>query len=285
MDLDDPLSLPADDVPYEGVPAFLEQSLRAWIKDALESATDVRNSGAADQFAEIVALRLWMSPAYPAYGLTGHQTALCTADRRDLLRVVNAILRFASPTRMASLIARLELLLVFSGSAYEIETGSPTQLVRRVDPSVRDAVRKAQDQAEPTAAQHLRAAWVAAYGVEPEPNVAYAEAVRAVEAVACPLLVPNPTRPPTLGTVLTLLRGDAQATTPKWELVIPDQHGAPSSVAPIVGMIELLWHGHRSRHAGSESARPNTLEEAEAAYMLAATLVHWLSKGALRPRS
>lgn len=285
-DLTDPLALPADDVPFEGVPDFLAPSLRAWIKQTLWMLFDSSEQEDARQFAELLALRLRLPPGRSdaQLGLSPHQVALYFADREQLLRVVNAILLFGPAHRVAERLERLALILAASGSAYEVDFGKPPKLVRRIDGPVRDAVQKGQDEAEPTAAQHLRASWLAAFGIEPDPNVAYAEAVRAVEAVACPLVVPASSRPPTLGSVLTVLRGDAQATNPKWELVIPDQQGSPSSVSPLVAMIGLLWHGHRSRHAGSESARPNTLEEAEAAYMLAATLVHWLSKGALQLR-
>ncbi|MCG5464838.1 hypothetical protein MED01_003095 [Micromonospora sp. MED01] len=285
-DLTDPLALPPDDVPYEGVPDFLAPSLRAWIKETLWVLFDNRTEqDSARQWAEVLALRLRLPPQTSQHGLSPHQGALFFAEREQLLRVVNAILHFAPPGRLGDATERLAPILAASGSAYEVDFGDPPKLVRRIDGPVRNAIQKGQDEAEPTAAQHLRASWLAAFGIEPDPNVAYAEAVRAVEAVACPLVVPPSSRPPTLGNVLTALRGDAQATSPKWELVIPDQQGSPSSVSAVAGMVALLWQGHRSRHAGSESARPNTLEEAEAAYMLAATLVHWLSKGALRARS
>ncbi|WUR59787.1 hypothetical protein OHS32_32815 [Micromonospora chokoriensis] len=283
----DPLSLPSDDVPFEGVPKFLEPSLRAWVREALEEATDTRyNRNHSHQFAELLALRLRLSPASSKWGLTPHQTALMYVDQQHLLRTINAILRFAPDlARIYEPAEKLAGLLSAGGSAYEVSfLDDRPQLVRRMDPPVRDAVQKGQEEAVPAAADHLRASWVAAFGIEPDANVAYAEAVRAVEAVACPLVVPNAARTPTLGSVLTALRGDLQANNPKWQVVIPDQQGAPAGVNAVVAMIELLWHGHRSRHAGSASSRPNTLEEAEAAYMLSATLVHWLSKGALQPR-
>lgn len=284
---DDPLALPTEDVPFEGVPDFLVASLREWIRDALMEATDTRYTFEdARMFAQVVALRLRLSPRPSnGAGLTGHQLALIKADQRNLLRVINGILHMAPELdRLADLIERLAVVLTVSGSAYELTETRRPQLVRRVDPAVREAVQKGQAEAAPAAGDHLRRSWIAAYGLDPDPNVAYAEAVRAVEAVACPLVVPNASRTPTLGSVLTALRGDLQANQPKWQLTIPDQTGGPAAVGALVSMIELLWHGHRSRHAGSTSSRPNTLEEAEAAYMLAATLVHWLSRGALQPR-
>ncbi|GHJ51115.1 hypothetical protein Nm8I071_04220 [Nonomuraea sp. TT08I-71] len=283
-DLTDPLSLPAEDVPYEGVPDFLAPSLREWIKKALWEAFAGYGDDFARQSAEVMALRLRLPPAVSQHGLSPHQGALYFADRQQLLRVINAILQFAPDRNLGELTERLALLLAASGSAYEVDFGDPPRLVRRVDAPVRDAVKKGQDEAEPAAAKHLRTSWAAAFGIEPDPNVSYAEAVRAVEAVACPLVVPNAQRTPTLGSVLTALRGDLNANVPKWQLVIPNQEGSPAPVGALVAMLELLWHGHRSRHAGSSTSRPNTLEEAEAAYMLAATLVHWLSKGALQRR-
>ncbi|MEW2591505.1 hypothetical protein AB0893_13915 [Micromonospora aurantiaca] len=215
-DPNDLLSLPPDDVPFEGVPEFLEPSLRDWIREALHDAVDTRYSREdSHRFAELLALRLRIAPRTASLGLTPHQTALVFVGRQELLRVSNAILRFAPEVnRRYRLAQRLAGLLQAAGSAYEVSGDLEPQLVQRLDPSVRDAVQRGQEEALPTAGEHLRLAWIAAYGLEPDANVAYAEAVRAVEAVACPLVVPNAGRP-TLGSVLTALRGDLQAADPK----------------------------------------------------------------------
>ncbi|MFC4066704.1 hypothetical protein ACFO0C_17340, partial [Actinoplanes subglobosus] len=57
-------------------------------------------------------------------------------------------------------------------------------LERRQDPTTTALVADAWDHADPEAADHLAAAWSAAYGRQPDPDKAYDEAVLAVEALA-----------------------------------------------------------------------------------------------------
>lgn len=129
------------------------------------------------------------------------------------------------------------------------------------------------------AADHLSAAWDSAYGRTPDPDKAYSEAIRAVEAVACPLVLPS-TATATLGQVRNHLR-DAAA---KWAVVLPAKDGSPGPADPVVAMMTALWEGQRSRRAGTPSSRRQSQDEAEAAVHLAATLVQWLSSGVLYRR-
>jgi hypothetical protein len=54
-------------------------------------------------------------------------------------------------------------------------------------------------------------------------------------------------------------------------------------VAPLAGMIRLLWEGQQ-RHAGGPNSREQLQEESEMAVHLAATLVQWFTSGAIRRR-
>jgi hypothetical protein len=149
-------------------------------------------------------------------------------------------------------------------------------LENRIDPTVTKAFETAAA-AHPTAGDHLANAWKAAYGLHPDPDKAYDEAVLAVEALACPLVCPRDPRR-SLGTVVRDLR--AQAT--KWELAIGDTRtNRPAEVGPMLAMLEQLWFG-QSRHEGSANSRSQTQIEGESAIQLAATLVRWLSSGVLR---
>lgn len=175
----------------------------------------------------------------------------------------------------ARLVDRLEELLVDAGSVYSVSWTLPICLVRRVDPTVHEAVELAISVAPPTAAQMLRSAWRATYGRHPDPNTAYREAVRAVEEVACPLIVPNGT----LGTATAHLRDAGH----KWTFVLVDRVGN-GTVAPLAAMMERLWQGQQSRHGGGDQNRDQTQAEAEAAVQLATTLVHLLSTNTLTRR-
>ena len=115
------------------------------------------------------------------------------------------------------------------------------------------------------------------YGLHPDPTSAYRQAVRAVEQVACPLVLPN--EDATLGKVISHLRqGDH-----KWRFVLVARDGA-DSVEPLVAMLDRLWTGQVSRHGGGKNSRDQTQAEAETAVHLAAALVQMLSTGALTRR-
>nr|WP_296076303.1 hypothetical protein [uncultured Actinoplanes sp.] len=138
------------------------------------------------------------------------------------------------------------------------------------------ATLTAIDEADETAADHLREAWDHAYGRDPNPDTAYREAVLAVEAALVPLTLPTNPR-----ARLGLARDHLRDAIRKWELVLPGKDALPTSVGVLVSMLTALEEGQRSRHAGTPTARRQTLEESQAAVHLAATIVQWISSGVL----
>jgi hypothetical protein len=182
------------------------------------------------------------------------------------------------PGPRGRLVARLNELLHDAGSAYEIEWEGSVRLRRRLDPTVAANVDQAIAGAEPTAGELLRAARQHAYGLHPDPDAAYRDAVRAVEEIACPMMLPQNARA-TLGAVLAHLRDGGD----KWRFVLVDKDGK-DDVTPLVAMMDRLWTGQVSRHGGGPNSRAQTQAEAEAAVHLAATLVQLLGSGSLSRR-
>jgi len=269
----------------EGVPDHLEHPLREWIRRAVTEAVNDGFRNPFEEFAQLLAVRLRLLPVKSNSGWNPYLVALISVDRKDLLRVVNCILQLAPDADLdLPWVRPLVLQLRLGSSAYEVADVDGLRLVRRLDPAIRDHAAKVMAEADTSPGAYLRQAYVAVYGLEPDPDRAYADAVRAVEAAAVPVVVPPTASKPTLGTVLSALANDLLATTPSWQLLLPDQTGAPTTVRVLKEMIEVLWHGHRSRHAGGASSRANTQEEAEAAIALAMTLVYWLSKNVLQRR-
>lgn len=172
-------------------------------------------------------------------------------------------------------IAVLIRLLSTGGSAYRPRKG---RLERRVDPATVAAFEHVAATANDEASLHLRQAWQATYGRDPEPSRAYGEAVRAVEAASCPLVLPKDPRP-TLGKVIARLRDRPD----DWQLVLPGEHEA-EGIAALRVMLQLLWTAQRSRHAGGPDTREQLLTEAEAAVPLAVTCVHWFASGFVKRR-
>lgn len=255
---------PVQDALFEGVPPHLEMPLRSWLVAAL------KDHG--------VAMRVGVRLRRPISGNPANE--LVSAGREEMLDVIDAILYISRETESIRLRETLDGLLDEGGSAYRV-SDDLLSLERRVDSSVAEAVRATRATATKAgrraAATHLAEAWGKAYGLKPDPGIAYREAVRAVEAAAIPLVLPADPLP-TLGKVLASLRQGAA----KWELVIADKNGAPAPIDSVIAMIGLLWCGHRDRHAGGPTTAPITQPAAEAAVHLAATLVHWFSSGAVR---
>ncbi|MFF4866791.1 hypothetical protein ACFY3J_34885 [Streptomyces sp. NPDC001231] len=144
---------------------------------------------------------------------------------------------------------------------------------------MRDAVRQtivdaAAGPAAGSAADHLAAAWQAAYGRGPDAVRAYSEAIKAVECAAHAVIQPNNAKA-TLGTML----GEIKNARHKFSAAIPAPAGDP--IAPAEAMMRALWEGQTSRHGAQTATVPETLEAARAGVHLAATLVQWFVSGAV----
>ncbi|MEV5358027.1 hypothetical protein [Streptomyces sp. NPDC052693] len=96
----------------------------------------------------------------------------------------------------------MEGILREGNSAFTVsEDGS--RLERRMDETLHATYDKAVNAGASKAgmaADHLRAGFSEAYGIKPDPSAAYSRAIKAVEAVANPIFLPNAPEP-TLGKV------------------------------------------------------------------------------------
>lgn len=173
--------------------------------------------------------------------------------------------------------ADLDALLRDGGSIYRVNDQG-AGLERRVDDAIIQTVRQVLGKAE-ASSRHLQIAWQAAYGIKPNPTQAYSEAVKAIEASLIPLVLPADHKA-TLGKVIRHLRDTAE----KWELAIYNEQASPATIEPLVELIDLVWRGHRDRHAGTATAVTVDATAAEMAMHAAATVVQWLSCGGLRSR-
>jgi hypothetical protein len=273
----DPIAVPAWETRDPMPTAALENSLRNWIGMALGGWSE---NGLADR----AALRLGLGPNTQRRwnSLTeAYAGALVSVPTDELLRVVNTILHVADMPGALPL-GELERILDHGGSPFALHRRGPDiRLVHRVDPTESAATAIAAADANGEVKRHLADAWNYAFDFTPDSDKAYACAVKAVEAVAIPILAPHASNP-TLGHVLSNLRGQRTANPPTWHLGLPNQQDVPASVETLESMVELLWHGQRSRHGGSATSRSNTPEEAQTAVRLAVLLVGWFTSGAIR---
>jgi len=148
-------------------------------------------------------------------------------------------------------------------------------LVRRVDATVTAAAAHVIS-AKTAASQHLAKAWQAAYGVDGDPSKAYSDAVKAVEFAAIPAVSPKDTGA-TLGKVLGQIRADGDWIVPL------TRESSPGQVAgALVAMLEALWVGQSDRHGSALTPITITPQAAQAAVLMATTLVQWFQSGAVQ---
>lgn len=303
----------ADEALYEGVPPHLREPLLYWLEcqfyDFIDLDLDGKYGGATSRLADAEAaearalqianmLRLqlpkveqgdsWSRIGRPIYTKALLKLAV-KSDEPTLLDIVDCALvgakrtpktsfrpdgkRWRAPNRPAD----LDTILREGGSAYRVNDAGKG-LERRLDGTVTQAARQTTDRAADSS-HHLNTAWQAAYGIHPDPTVAYAEAVKAVEATLIPLVLPNDPKA-TLGKAL----GHMRNTVDSWELAISNEHNMPARITPLIDFAELIWKGHRDRHAGTATASPVDPTAAEMTVHAAATIVQWLSCRGLRQR-
>ncbi|MFD0042687.1 hypothetical protein ACFVIZ_34175 [Streptomyces anulatus] len=262
------MSEEVDEAPYDGVPYHLIEPLRQWV-----------GSNFTDYDSDATAICLQLRIAVPTNKSARSQ--LIAAHGWGLLDVVDAILGYTGEDDWDGRDEdrRLARLLDIAGSAYRVNEDGDG-LEERITPAVRDAVSQtvADAEAEPSAgsaAEHLSAAWRAAYGLHPDPVRAYSEAIKAVECAAHSVIQPNHGRA-TLGTMLGEI-GNARA---KFTTAISTPpSGDP--IAPMEAMMRALWDGQTTRHGKQTPTVPETLEAARAGVHLAAALVQWFVSGAV----
>jgi hypothetical protein len=165
-----------------------------------------------------------------------------------------------------------------AGANFEVVPDGNTinyRLERRTIPAAGAAAR-AQTSLPGNASDHLGKAWSAAFGREPNASTAYSEAVKAVEAAAIPVVLPNDSLA-TLGKVVAQLR----ATPQKFSFVFvrdasPANGVTLSPLEVVIALVDLLWSNQTDRHAAGDPqpAVPVTQAQAEQAVNVALTLVH-----------
>lgn len=176
----------------------------------------------------------------------------------------------------------IELEKILSEAGFYL-SATPTGLEYRVDPTVVKVAESAADEArrfgKPNAATRLESAWKKAYSLHPDPTESIAEAIRAVEAVMLPTVVPND-----LKAMYPKGVGELKNSRDKWRLVIETQKGA-DDIEVVISMLDRLGTAHLERHEGNVAKGVDTVESARACVHLAATLVQWFSMGAVLKRT
>ncbi|MGC4769243.1 hypothetical protein ACLQ25_09715 [Micromonospora sp. DT44] len=190
----------------------------------------------------------------------------CRSAGDRYLDVLDAILHLARADSAA-----LAKILSEGGSVWRVREDGKA-LERRVDPVSTDAFGQATA-VEDLASAELRQAWSRAFGRDSDASDAWDHAIKAVEAILAPLIVPAQDKPQ-VGHVLGQLRSQGE----RWRLVVPGP-GEDHSVGPLITMLQTIWP-NPDRHAAGNPRTPS-MAEAQAVLHLAVTIVQWARSGAI----
>jgi hypothetical protein len=258
------------------LPAWLRTSLHHWAASRLSNGVSRFSNGmplyhwSRDRLLAVERdLKVALSWDRAVAGAGAWLLVHAAQNENFFLDLLDYLLYAIDPSRSGTEATQLELILESGGSAWRVaHHGEHYLLERRVAEAIVAAAEEAM--ASQRAGNLLRAAWVEAYGRDPNPSDAYRNAIRAVEAASQPTIIPND-KFATLGKMISALRAAPQ----KWQLIFSTHRG----VDAVVSMFETLWKGQFDRHGTADASVPMnvTLEEAQAAVHLAATLVQWFS--------
>lgn len=172
----------------------------------------------------------------------------------------------------------LEFLLEESGSAWAVAPASDAkfQLVRRVDPTVVDAVAELIDE-DVVGSKLLLEAWTALHGRSPDHSNAYRKAIAAIERALAPIVSPKNLKP-TLGTIAINIRDQKD-----WRFGFDRDAADRTSSEVLSDLLRLVYAGQVDRHPTGEQADAEvTYEAAVSAVSIAMAVLQWVRAGAVR---
>lgn len=271
------------DGPFEGVPEHMKQSLLDWITPVFYrqwrggSSIQWNYSFRYDLLQRGERQLRFTSEivrgADRAYESLSKLRAFLADNDRAFLDLVDFLLWVEDVDVNVS---ELSTLLTQAGSTYQVsETSGGPRLERRVEQHLEMVARREMARGG-EAAELLEHAWSSTFGINPNPSHGYRTAVRAVEASAIPLVLPNDNSA-TLGKVI----GHLVATRDRWKFVLPERRDAQPSVQTLIDNMGALWTSHYDRHVTQGVPLHIEQVQADAALPLAALLVQWLRSGAL----
>jgi hypothetical protein len=262
---------PRFDEPSEGLPPWLKGPVLDWIRQAMAPGGYLNDEALqAVQLDFRLERALGDGGANPANDLmrrvrTDDEFAL------DLLDWMMTNHRYFVAGHVSEeWVGQLDRLLTQGGSAWEVVTIEymDHRLTRRAVGPVVEVLEQTATEAT-RAHSHLTAAWSKLMGRAPDPSGAYREAVKAVEAVAKPVVLPKNDRA-TMGLMIAAMREKPT----KWSTTLGTIDGVRAEM-------EAVWTGQFDRHGTDAEDAPLNIsqEEADAAFSICLNLVRQFAGG------
>lgn len=257
--------------PVEGVPGFLWNYLRNWIKDAIRD--DAQTGIDID-----LTLRLNAQRFINGYPTVGDAVAAALEkplrNQVALLDVIDWLLH-----RGKGSAETLERLLATAGHVLRVSPDGDG-LVQRLDPSAW-ALYQHATRPQDAASDHMHEAWTLTFGQHPKPGQGWGEAVKAVECLLKPVVSPNDSKA-TLGKMTAAIRNGHD----KWTCALPSRDLKVNGHQTVKPGLEVLTDclatiGYQpGRHGGDDTGQVEQVT-AESMVLLATTVLGWLRNGVL----
>lgn len=258
----------SSDGPYEGVPAHLLSGVLHWFRGLCHSGPNGRVEEVRLQHV-VAYLRFAVGVADGGGEIMEALVAKASLDEEFCLDLLDAGLHvWEAWNRWRA----LDAILVAGGSVWKVEGDKHVSLTRVVGDEQQAAFNQAVA-AQDEISSELREAWSNAYGRGGDASDAWDHAIKALEEVFIPVVVPKQSKP-NLGHVVGQLRNQGNL----WKLVVPGK-GQDHAVDPLVGILDLIWPNHDRHGGGSTPKRTPSPQEARAVVTLAVTLVQWHRDG------
>lgn len=244
---------------YSGVPEHLQAQISYW----LEGVFGYRERGGMDRaLIHSVASRAEVRLGETDSVAMMHELiAVGQRDEDVFLDIIDATLS-TGHGRAGELRRILD-----EGRSIWTVADSNLSLIERVDPMATEAYVRAVGPSD-VASSELREAWTRLYSRTTDASDSWDHAIKAVEAVLTPIVVPKQAKP-TLGHVIGML--DSQPAN--FSFAVPS-----ADVPTLVSMLRILWP-NPDRHASPQHRREPTELEARAVVHLAVLVVQWSRDG------
>jgi hypothetical protein len=256
------------DGPYEGIPAHLLGGVEYWFQGLCGYRTPgMRSDVWQDARMKETAARIRSDVGY-RYSQDDLMNVLLSVGRGDddvFLDLIDATLSVWG--KDANEWTALQRVLESAASVWRV--GDDRESLTRIVSDEAQATFNAATSTADEATKELEEAWANAFGRNGDPSDAWDHAIKAVEDVLVSIVLPNLPKA-TLGAV----RGHLDSQGNLWEMILPGRN-QNHDVAPLVGMLDVIWPNHDRHGGGQVPKRTPSMEEAPAVVTLAATIVQW----------
>lgn len=267
------------DEPTEGLPPYLAGPLISWLQRMFRDSY----GAISRKRLEFLQLKFKLDPTLDwEFGVESAFQDLrerIDVDEEFGLDVIDFVLshmrvytdQYDNPAELAGEAGQLFLL---GGSAWEVNSGDDGSytLSRRAVGPVKEALESISTSTR--AHQHLVKAWNHLAGRNPDVSAAYREAVKAVEAAAKPVVLPENDRA-TLGQMIAAIKDKGD----KWTATL-------GTLDDVRRLMEIVWKAQLDRHGTDDESIPFSVsaEEADAAFAICLNLSRLFAGGHVVPK-